>query len=74
MSRKITLFMPERWSRNKAMWLGRLPIIGAVAFNPWHYSIGVEVLAGYGKGLALMVGPLWLALAVGPRSNNEEPR
>lgn len=69
MMKEIKLFMPERWSSNKAFWVGKSPIIVAAAFNPWHYSVGVEILAGYGKGLAVMIGPVWLALAKGPRAD-----
>lgn len=60
----MKLDMPDKWHRNRAFWLGRSPAIVGIAFNPWHWSVGVELLAGYGKGLAIIAGPFWIGAAI----------
>lgn len=64
---KIKLDVPDKWHRNKAWLVARTPMIIATAYNPHCWAIGFEVLNGYGKGLAVMVGPLWIGFAVAGR-------
>lgn len=35
-----------------------------VAFSPRVLAAGVEILNGYGKGLAVIIGPFWICFAV----------
>jgi len=59
----INISTPEKWHCHKAWRWGDSCWIVAAAFCPVHFSVGVELLTGYGKGLALQIGPFWLGAA-----------
>lgn len=60
----VDMTTPEKWYRSKCWRWGNTAWIVAVAFCPTHFSLGGELLTGYGKGFALCLGPFWLGTAV----------
>ncbi|KMS59989.1 hypothetical protein V474_07820 [Novosphingobium barchaimii LL02] len=59
----IDISTPEKWHRFKAWrWRDSCWIV-AIAFCPTHFSIGAELLTGFGRGVALQIGPFWLGAA-----------
>lgn len=60
----IDIRTPEKWvSRSFWAWRGRRTFGIVIAFCPTVFAAGIEVLNGYGKGAAIVVGPLWLGFA-----------
>jgi len=56
----IDLRLPAHWAV-RHFWIGGRRKYGvAVAFSPRIFALGVEVINGYGKGLAVMIGPFWI--------------
>jgi len=35
-----------------------------VAFSPRILAAGIEIMNGYGKGLAVIIGPFWIGFAI----------
>lgn len=57
----IDIRTPEKWAaRGFWMWQRRRVFGVVIAFGPSVFAIGVEVLNGFGKGLAVIIGPLWI--------------
>jgi hypothetical protein len=61
---KINIATPTTWKRHIAWRFGGTPCIAVIALSVTTLAIGVEVINGYAKGLAVYVGPFWLGLAV----------
>lgn len=60
----IDIRTPEKWAaRGFWAWRRRRTFGVVLAFSPVIFAVGVEVLNGYGKGLAVIVGPFWLGFA-----------
>lgn len=56
----IDLSLPEHWVFRHFWKQSDRRVFGVVlAFSPRILAIGIEHLNGYGKGLALMLGPFW---------------
>jgi hypothetical protein len=57
----IDIRTPEKWAaRGFWAWRRRRTFGVVLAFSPAIFAAGFEVLNGYGKGVAIMAGPLWL--------------
>lgn len=59
----IDIATPARWHRSKAWRWGQSRWIVAAALSPKSFAIGFELMTGYGKGLALYLGPFWIGIA-----------
>jgi len=61
---EVNIIAPVTW-RTEGFWMNRQGrIFGiVVAFAPTVFAIGLERIAGYSRGLALMIGPLWIGFA-----------
>ncbi|QAY80445.1 hypothetical protein [Sphingosinicella sp. BN140058] len=70
---RIDITTPSRWNRHVAWRLKGTSFILAAAFSPTSFYAGVELLTGYGKGLALCLGPVWLGFAVAPAEGDTQP-
>lgn len=61
--RPIDVTTPGKWWRSKAWRWGDSRWIVAAAYCPTMFSVGGELLTGFGKGFALIIGPFWLGVA-----------
>lgn len=60
----VDLRTPEKWvARGFWAWRRRRTFGIVVAFCPTVFAAGIEVMNGYGKGLAIVAGPLWIGFA-----------
>ncbi|WP_047866988.1 hypothetical protein [Sphingomonas paucimobilis] len=63
----IDITTPVGWSARHFFRIGRRRVAGGIiAISPRVLAFGIEVLNGYGKGAALMLGPLWVGFAIAP--------
>lgn len=68
----IDITTPEGWSVRHFFRIGRRQVAGVViAANPRILALGAEILNGYGKGLAVIVGPFWIGFATAPIEKRE---
>jgi len=58
---EVDLRTPEQW-RAGSFWVGhRSRSYGVlIAFCPTVWAIGVELMTGSAKGVAIIIGPLWI--------------
>jgi hypothetical protein len=72
----IDITTPPKWHRSKAWRWGGSCWIVAGAYCPTVLGVGCELLTGFGKGLALWLGPLWIGIAatrgVHPKGEGEQ--
>lgn len=58
------LRLPEAWKAKRIFQFGQRPAIVVIAFSPRNFTFGVEIINGYAKGLALVIGPFWIGVAI----------
>lgn len=68
----IYLTTPHKWYRSKAWQWGNSKWIIAAAFCPSVFGIGGELITGYGKGMAIFLGPVWLGVAARFEDTHQE--
>lgn len=61
---EVSIIAPVGW-RTQAFWAARKGrVFGiVVAFSPSVLALGIEAIVGYSRGIAIMVGPLWIGFA-----------
>lgn len=60
----IDLTLPTYWQEKHFFCVGDQWICGfvaAISFQSW--TLGFEIINGYSRGIAFMIGPLWLGFA-----------
>lgn len=61
---RIDITTPVKWERNRAWKIAGIPVIVAIAFSPTALMFGPELIWGYGKGIGIALGPIWIGFAV----------
>ena len=68
----VDLRLPESWRRHVTWVSPRAYWMGVVAFSPRSLMFGVEIIGGEAKGLAVVIGPLWLGIAALTRAKGTD--
>jgi len=61
---EVSIITPVTWKANSFWMTRRGRTCGIVlAFSSTTFALGVEVITGSSRGLAVMIGPLWIGFA-----------
>lgn len=69
----IEISTPAGWIVRHFFRIGRHRAAGIVmAFSPRVFALGLELMTGFGKGGAIIVGPLWIGFAVADITQDQD--
>lgn len=69
----VDICTPEGWIVRQFFRFGRRRAAGIVlAFSPRVFALGIELMTGFGKGAALIAGPLWIGFTVADITEDQD--
>lgn len=62
----LDLVTPHSWHLGGVRKLRGRGVVFVALFGAQNWTFGVEIIRGHANGAALVLGPLWLGVAIGP--------